>query len=103
MTRLFLFLSVFVVLLLPGLAMAFDLEDSLQQLHPQYEQHQPCDRRTVQGGCMTLSQAVESVRRRGDVERIISADTKRSGGRETHHIRYMTKNGTVKTAKIRGC
>ena len=88
---------------MPGAAGAFDLEESLQQLHPQYSLHQPGDLRPAQGGCMSLSQAVESVRRRGDVERIISAETKRNGGRETHHVRYMTKNGTVKTARIRGC
>ena len=85
------------------MAGAFDLEESLQQVHPQYALHQAGDNQAAQGGCMSLSQAVESVRRRGDVERIISAETKRNGGRETHHVRYMTKDGTVKTAKIRGC
>ena len=29
----------------------------------------------AQGGCTSLSQAVEQVRRRGDVERVISAET----------------------------
>ena len=48
---------------------------------------------------MTLSQAVESVRRRGNVERIVSANTRVEGGREMHHIRYMTKDGSVRTAK----
>jgi hypothetical protein len=51
---------------------------------------------------MTLDQAIESVRRRGDVDRILSAETRRDGGREMHHIRYLTKDGKVKTAKIRG-
>ena len=51
---------------------------------------------------MTLDQAIESVRRRGDVDRILSAETRRDGKRETHHIRYLTKDGKVKTAKIRG-
>lgn len=51
---------------------------------------------------MTLSEAVESVRRRGDVERVISAETQVSNGRETHHIRVMTKDGKVTTYKING-
>ena len=51
---------------------------------------------------MTLSQAVESVRRRGNVERIVSANTRVEGGREVHHIRYMTKDGKVRTAKVPG-
>ena len=51
---------------------------------------------------MTLSEAVESVRRRGDVERVISAETHNSNGREVHHIRVMTKDGKVTTFKIGG-
>ncbi len=51
---------------------------------------------------MTLSQAVESVRRRGDVERIVSATTRVENGREMHHIRYMTKDGKVRTTKVPG-
>ena len=51
---------------------------------------------------MTLSQAVESIRRRGNVERIVSAQTRVENGREVHHIRYMTKDGKVRTAKING-
>jgi hypothetical protein len=51
---------------------------------------------------MTLSEAVESIRRRGDVERVISAETKVSGGREVHYIRVMTKDGKVQTHKVQG-
>ncbi|HNP35569.1 MAG TPA: hypothetical protein PKK10_06935 [Woeseiaceae bacterium] len=51
---------------------------------------------------MTLSEAVDSVRRRGNVERIISAETRVSGGREVHVIRFMTRDGKVKTEKIAG-
>ena len=51
---------------------------------------------------MTLSQAVESVRRRGNVERIVSATTRVENGREVHHIRYMTKDGKVRTTKVNG-
>ena len=51
---------------------------------------------------MSLNQAVESVRRRGDVERVLSAETRVEGGREVHHIKVMTKNGTVKTIRVNG-
>ena len=56
---------------------------------------------TVQDG-MSLSQAVESVRRRGNVERVVSAKTVVENGREVHLIRYMTKDGKVKTARVAG-
>jgi hypothetical protein len=54
-----------------------------------------------QGSGMTLSQAVEQVRRqyRG---RIVSAETKVSGGRETHVIKVLTEDGKVKTVTIPG-
>ena len=89
-------------MLVPAAAGAFDLEESLRQLHVQHQQAARPDLQVAQGGGMTLDQAIESVRRRSDVERILSAETKRDGGRETHHIRYLTKDGKVKTAKIRG-
>ena len=39
---------------------------------------------------------------RGNVERIVSAETRVEGDREMHHIRYMTKDGKVRTTKVRG-
>ncbi len=57
--------------------------------------------RIVQIGGMTLSEAVESVRRSTD-GRIVGAETKVQGGREVHHIRVLTKDGKVKTHKIPG-
>ncbi len=51
---------------------------------------------------MSLNEAVESVRRRADVERVLSAETKVEGGREVHHIKVMTKNGTVRTVRVNG-
>ena len=89
------------VILVPFGAQAFDLEESLKQLHEQYRTQEVADIRVAQGG-MTLDQAIESIRRRGDVERILSAETKREGNREVHHIRYQTKDGKVKTARING-
>ena len=88
--------------LTPFGAQAFDLEESLKQLHEQYRMHETADIGIAQGGGMSLDQAIESVRRRGDVDRILSAETRREGNREVHHIRYLTKDGKVKTAKING-
>ena len=49
----------------------------------------------------TLDQAVEQVRRQYN-GRIVSAETKRSGDREVHHIKVLTQDGTVKTVRIQG-
>ena len=51
---------------------------------------------------MSLSEAIDSVRRGGNVERVISAETKVSGGREVHHIKVLTKDGKVQTHKVQG-
>lgn len=56
----------------------------------------------AQRGGPSLSEAVEQVRRQGNVERIIKAETRRSGACEVHHIRYQTKDGKVKTKQVRG-
>ena len=96
------FISVIAALLLaPAAASAFDLEESLRQLHEQHRQSEQPELRVAKDG-MTLDEAIESVRRRGDVDRILSAETRRDGDRETHYIRYLTKDGKVKTAKVRG-
>lgn len=58
---------------------------------------------TVQNGCVSLSEAVERVRRRADVERVISAETRVSQGREVHYIRVMTRDGKVRTERVTGC
>lgn len=57
---------------------------------------------TTQRNGMSLNEAVESVRRRSDVERVLSAETRVEGGREVHHIKVMTKNGTVRTIRVNG-
>ena len=56
----------------------------------------------AQSNGMTLSQAVDSVRRQGNVERVISARTQVSGGREVHIIKVLTKDHKVKTHRIQG-
>ncbi len=55
----------------------------------------------AQNNGKTLSEAVEQVRRQTG-GRILSAETKVSGGREVHHIKVLTKDGKVKTHKVQG-
>lgn len=57
--------------------------------------------RVAQNNGLSLSEAVESVRRKTD-GRIISAETKVKNGREVHHIKVLTKDGKVKTHKVQG-
>ena len=56
---------------------------------------------TAQNDGMSLSDAVEQVRRQTD-GRIISAETRTSNGREVHYIKVLTNDGKVKTHKIQG-
>ncbi len=58
------------------------------------------DLRVAKDDGMTLSQAIESVRRQTGGQ-IVSASTTVSNGRETHHVRVLT-DGKVKTVKVRG-
>ena len=101
MTRALFLAIVAAAVLVPAAAGGVDLEESLRQLHVQHRESQTPDLQVARDG-MTLDQAIESVRRRGDVDRILSAETRRDGDRETHYIRYLTKDGKVKTAKVRG-
>ena len=83
----------------PHSANAFDLEESLKAQHVQYQQ--AAEMRTVQSNGMTLSQAIESVRRRTN-GKVVSAETRVEGGREVHHIKVLTKDGKVKTHRVNG-
>ncbi len=51
---------------------------------------------------VTLSQAVEQVRRKYKGGQIVSAETQVSGGCETHVIRVLTVDGKVKTERVPG-
>jgi len=82
-------------------AQAFDLEQTLRDLQPSGQSDTRPILRVAQQGGMTLSQAIESVRRQTD-GRIVSAETKVSGGREVHHIKVLTKDGKVRTHRIPG-
>lgn len=56
---------------------------------------------SFQRGGMTLSQAVEQVRRQHGGQ-IVSAETRVSGNRETHIIKVLTQDGKVKTVRVPG-
>ena len=55
----------------------------------------------AQNDGMSLSQAIESVRRKTG-GKVLSAETKVQGGREVHHIKVLTKDGKVRTHKVNG-
>jgi hypothetical protein len=55
----------------------------------------------AQGNGKTLNEAVEQVRRQYN-GRIVSAETKRSGNREVHHIKVLLDDGKVKTVQVQG-
>jgi len=56
---------------------------------------------TMQGGGVSLSQAVEQVRRQYK-GRIVSAVTEVRGNREVHVIKVLLDDGTVKTVNVKG-
>lgn len=56
----------------------------------------------AQKNCLSLGEAVARVRRQYN-GRIVSAETRRSGNREVHHIKVLTEDGKVKTERIPGC
>ena len=60
------------------------------------------DLQVAQGGGMSLNQAVERVKRQHPNGRIISAETRRSGNREVHYIKVLTKDNKVKTVTVQG-
>ena len=98
--RLILTLLIFaVVALVPQSANAFELEENLKAQHVQY-QH-AAEMHTAQSNGMTLSQAIESVRKRTN-GKVVSAETRVEGGREVHHIKVLTKDGKVKTHRVNG-
>ena len=79
------------LVLLSGPAEAFEFE--------QYPG--AADLHVTQADGMTLSQAIESVRRRTG-GKVVGAETKVQGGREVHHIKVLTKDGKVKTHRVNG-
>ncbi len=55
----------------------------------------------MQSNGVSLSQAVEQVRRQYN-GRILSAVTQVNGDREVHEIKVLTQDGTVKTVRVQG-
>ena len=84
---------------LPTRSEAFDIEQALKAQHVQYQGEQTYS--TAQQSGMSLSQAIESVRRKTN-GRVVSAETKVQGGREVHYIKVLTKDGKVKTHRVNG-
>lgn len=91
-----------VMLAAPAVAAAVAL-DVDQGRHGAAAAEEYTDNRIAQRGCKSLADAVAQVRRQHDVQRIISAKTDRRGNREVHRIKFMTRDGTVKTESIQGC
>lgn len=57
----------------------------------------------TQSNCASLNDAVERIRRQGNVKQVLSADTRVSRGREVHYIKVLTKDGKVRTHTVNGC
>ena len=55
-----------------------------------------------QQGGKTLEEAIHCVRNQDNVDRIIQAESRVSGGREFHHIKVLMKDGSIRTYKIPG-
>lgn len=85
---------------MPAVSRAFEVDRAVDSLSfaadaaPRFE--------TTQSNGMTLPQAVDSVRRGGNVKQVLSASTRVSNGREVHHIKVLTKDGKVRTHTRQG-
>ncbi|TDJ37172.1 MAG: hypothetical protein E2O53_02215 [Gammaproteobacteria bacterium] len=78
-----------------GQGMAMQIKSSAAQEFP------PPALSVMQSDGVTLSQAVEQVRRQYN-GRIVGAVTQVSGDRETHVIKVLTQDGKVKTVRVAG-
>jgi hypothetical protein len=92
----------FTLALAPTGASALILDDPAAGLAGSSFEPEGNEAGSTQGnGGMSLSEAVEQVRRQTG-GRILSAETKMQGNREVHHIKVLTKDGKVKTHKVQG-
>jgi uncharacterized membrane protein YkoI len=87
------------LLIVPARSDAFDIEQALRAQHVQYPGE--TNLTVADEGGMTLSEAIEAVRRRTN-GRVVSAETRFQGGREVHYIKVLTKDGKVKTHRVDG-
>jgi len=92
MTRVLLKLSIVAALTLTGTLAAMPLPAQAETARTILQ---------AQGDGLSLSEAVEQVRRQYK-GRIVSAETKRRGNREVHIIKVLTDDGKVKTVTIPG-
>ncbi len=76
---------------MPGQIYGVAIDDSKDRRHL----------RIAQSNGPTLSEAKRMVERQCKC-RIVDAWTTTSGGREVHHIKFMTKDGTIRTRDIAG-
>ena len=89
-------------LLLISIVLAASAQGFAMQIERSYAQQFPAPAMSVmQNNGLTLSQAVEQVRRKYN-GRIVSAETKCNGGREVHEIKVLTPDGKVKTERVPG-
>ena len=86
-----------------AMAGKFDIRDLLGQVEGVAIQDSEVRRELIitQSNGPTLSEAVRMVKRQYK-GRIVSAETRVSGGRAVHHIKVLTEDGKVKTVKIPG-
>ena len=62
------------------------------------------DLSVAQGRCAaSLSEAVERVRRQHNPQRVIDAQTRRNGNRESYQIKILTRDNKVRTVTVPGC
>ncbi len=89
-------------LLIASLLLAGGRADAVQRDAGEVRQDIPLPTlQTMQKSGVTLSEAVEQVRRQYK-GRIVSAETMVNGNRETHVIKVLTQDGKVKTVRVPG-
>jgi hypothetical protein len=89
-------------LLLISIALAASAQGFAMQIErSDAQQFAPPAAAVMQSNGLTLSQAVEQVRRQYN-GRIVSAETRCNGNRETHEIKVLTEDGKVKTVRVPG-
>ncbi len=88
-------LLISITLLASGQGIAAQVAASVEQ------ESAPPALEAMQSNGVSLSQAVEQVRRQYN-GRILSAVTQVNGDREVHEIKVLTQDGTVKTVRVQG-
>ncbi len=88
-------LLISITLLASGQGIAMQVEARVEQ------DSTPPALEAMQSNGVTLSQAVEQVRRKYN-GRIVSAETQVSGNREVHIIKVLPQDGKVKTERVPG-